>query len=101
VLERDFWKSALAIQDTNNSAASGRGVLAKMAPVCARDTYWSLGVLVVYHDSELALPAAKVRTRGKVRTCGELAESWEFAISNREVAVPFTRLTSFTTRSCS
>jgi hypothetical protein len=95
VLERDFWKSAVAIQDTNNSAASGRGVLAKMAPVCARDTYWSLGGLVVYHDSELALPAAKVRT------CGELVESWEFAISNREVAVPFTRLMSFATRSCS
>lgn len=78
----------------NNFAASGLGVLANMAPVCAQVTYWSLGVLVAHHDS-LPPPVVNESTRD------ELVELCKADISNAEVAVPLTHFTSLAARSSS
>ena len=65
MLDLVFWNSLLAIQDMNNFAASGLGVLAKMAPVCAQLTYWSLGVLLFHHESDPA-PEVNVSARDEL-----------------------------------
>lgn len=89
------WYSLLAIQEIKSFAASGLGVLANMAPVCAQVTYWSLGVLLAHQDSLPGPPVVNDSTRD------ELFELCKADISNTEVAVPLTHFTSLAAKSSS
>lgn len=78
----------------NNFAASGLGVFAKIAPVCAQDMYSSSGVLVPHHESD---PGFEVNESAR----DELVELCDAVSSICEVAVPLTHCTSFAARSSS